>query len=523
MQALANTQQIVAAPVKTKPSQQHVIDQLHQHCQQSVSLIMLHGKEGSGKTTLAEVFLEQASDYAEVAFISANERSTNDRLRAQILNQLFGTISINDESLSRQIQRQRPLNHAIVVIDNAEVLTESFLAECISTVTQLSAIGQRISIIVTGDSRWAQQQRPAPHLRVQGPTLIEVQPLNHDEQIRFVQALLPEKQRSFWNLERVQQFLTSIHGYPGEIQQRLQFTLTTQAARYRDSATDTAGETDESMTPDESQNTAQPAASRAKKARVLPIILVAAVISLAFVGFLNKEQLTAYWHTAFPASEAAPEVSEPASEPKTKSAAEPESQSASEPTNATTATAEAADDTTTLPRFEPLSERSLELVPAELASSYRKALGTLNTVAAADITEGELTFGLIKQQQPKEAEPAGETAAEAGIDTVVAPAEPKPKRPFNTQWALEQSPNDYTLQISIISDPQLLRDFRNDHGITDTTQVYQRSDNRYVIVFGSYPSIAEARAASQQLPADVQAIEPWAKSFRSVQQDITQE
>lgn len=505
MQALANTQQIVAAPVKTKPSQQQVIDQLHQHCQQSVSLIMLHGKEGSGKTTLAEVFLEQASDYAEVAFISANERSTNDRLRAQILNQLFGTISINDESLSRQIQRQRPLNHAIVVIDNAEVLTESFLAECISTVTQLSAIGQRISIIVTGDSRWAQQQRPAPHLRVQGPTLIEVQPLNHDEQIRFVQALLPEKQRSFWNLERVQQFLTSIHGYPGEIQQRLQFTLTTQAARYRDSATDT----DESATPEESQKTAQPAAPRAKKARVLPIILVAAVISLAFMGFLNKEQLTTYWHTAFPESEVTPEVSEPAPESNANSVAEPESQPASE-------------DTTTLPRFEPLSERSLELVPAELASSYRKALGTLNTVAAADITEGELTFGLIKQQ-PKEAEPAGETATEAGIDTVVAPAGPKPKRPFNTQWALEQNPNDYTLQISIISDPQLLRDFRNDHGITDTTQVYQRSDNRYVIVFGSYPSIAKARAASQQLPADVQAIEPWAKSFRSVQQDITQE
>ena len=214
MQALATTQHIVAAPVKTKPSQQQVIDQLHQNCQQSVSLIMLHGKEGSGKTTIAEVFLEQASEYAEVAFISANERSTNDRLRAQILNQLFGTISINDESLSRQMQRQRPLNHAIIVIDNGELLSESFLAECISTVTQLSAIGQRTSIIITGDSRWAQQQRPAPHLRVQGPTMIEVQPLNHDEQIRFVQALLPEKQRSFWNLERIQQFLNSIHGFP---------------------------------------------------------------------------------------------------------------------------------------------------------------------------------------------------------------------------------------------------------------------------------------------------------------------
>ena len=47
--------------------------------------------------------------------------------------------------------------------------------------------------------------------------MVEVQPFSHEEQMRFVQALLPEKQRSFWNLERIQQFLNSINGYPGEI------------------------------------------------------------------------------------------------------------------------------------------------------------------------------------------------------------------------------------------------------------------------------------------------------------------
>lgn len=519
MQALASPQHIVAAPVKTKPSQQQVIDQLHEQCQQSVSLIMLHGKEGSGKTTIAEVFLEQASEYAEVAFISANERSTNDRVRAQILNQLFGTISINDESLSRQIQRQRPLKHAIVVIDNGEQLSESFMAECISTVTQLSAIGQRTSIIITGDSRWAQQQRPAPHLRVQGPTMIEVQPLNHDEQIRFVQALLPEKQRSFWNLERIQQFLNSIHGFPGEIQQRLQLTLTTQAARYRDTTTDEKSHKSTDGKDASEQSTAKhnPAQNNRRKMRLWPIILVTVVISLAFAGFLNKEQLTAYWQQVNPESAAA-------------NAAE----------SATEAAPEATEQAASLPSFEPLTERSLELVPAELAASYRNALGTLNTVAASEITEGEISLGFIKQQQPQEAEPVGQSneqsAAEAGIDTVVAQPEPEVKAeqpepqpqqaqqkralPFQTQWALDQNAGSYTLQISIISDPQLLRDFRNDYGITGNTQVYQRADQRYVVIFGSYPSIEQARAAATQLPAEVQQMEPWAKSFSSVQSDI---
>jgi len=523
MQALASPQHIVAAPVKTKPSQQQVIDQLHEQCQQSVSLIMLHGKEGSGKTTIAEVFLEQASEYAEVAFISANERSTNDRLRAQILNQLFGTISINDESLSRQIQRQRPLKHAIVVIDNGEQLSESFMAECISTVTQLSAIGQRTSIIITGDSRWAQQQRPAPHLRVQGPTMIEVQPLSHDEQIRFVQALLPEKQRSFWNLERIQQFLNSIHGFPGEIQQRLQFTLTTQAARYRDTHTDENA--DDKDASEQSTAKHSPEQNNRRKMRLWPIILVTVVISLAFAGFLNKEQLTAYWQQVNPESAAPTETTAgDAANNTTESAAE--------------TAAEATEQAASLPSFEPLTERSLELVPAELAASYRNALGTLNTVAASEITEGEISLGFIKKQQPQEAEPVGQSneqsAAESGIDTVVAEPEPEvqakqpepqpqqPQRalPFQTQWALDQNASNYTLQISIISDPQLLRDFRNDYGISGNTQIYQRADQRYVVIFGSYPSIEAARAAVTQLPANVQQMEPWAKSFASVQSDI---
>ena len=524
MQALATTQHIVAAPVKNKPSQQQAIDQLHQQCQQSVSLIMLHGAEGSGKTTVAELFLEQASDYAEVAFISANERSTNDRLRAQILNQLFGTISISDESLSRQIQRQRPLNHAIIVIDNGEYLSESFLAECISTVSQLSAIGQRASIIVAGSSRWAQQQRPAPHLRVQGPAMVEVQPFSHEEQIRFVQALLPEKQRSFWNLERIQQFLNSINGYPGEIQQRLQLTLTTQAARYRDSS------------PTEQEQSAPASASESdtektpSKMKLWPLILIAALISTAAAGYLNKDQLLPLWEqfnssAASPAQEkASPEATDAASAQASEGEGEPAPAQAEEP------------QTTELPTFEPINERSLELVPEELASSYRASLGTLNNKAAAEITEGDISVGFIKEQQPKEAAPVGTVVAESGesnealAETEASqPAQAEPattqtaqtqELPFNTEWALSQPTDSYTLQISIISDTQLLSDFRQDYGLTDNTQVYQRADNRYVIIFGSYNSIDQARNAASELPQAVQQMEPWAKSFASVHVDI---
>ena len=125
-------------------------DRLHEHYQHSDTLVLLHGPQGSGKSTISELFIEQASNYAECAWVQVSERSSVERLRAQILNQLFGTISLNDDTLNREIQRQRPLNHAVIVIDNGELMPDSFLAECVNTVNQLCAFGQRVSIIIPG-------------------------------------------------------------------------------------------------------------------------------------------------------------------------------------------------------------------------------------------------------------------------------------------------------------------------------------------------------------------------------------
>ena len=265
---------------------------------------MLHGGDGYGKTTIAELFLEQASDYAECAFVTANERSTVDRLRAQILNQLFGTISLSDETLSRQIQRQQPLRHAVIVIDNGQQLPDSFLAECVATVSQLSAIGQRVSIIIAADSRWAYQQKPAPHLRLQGPVMLEIQPLSKDEQVRLVQALLPDRLKRLWSLDRIQQFLSTINGYPGEIQQRLQLALATQAQRYKDAPAEPQEHDDSISEDDVTLSDNAPTGGRSIKLRY--IIACALVLSLVMGAYLNRQPLLDWWQ-AQTASEPEPQ------------------------------------------------------------------------------------------------------------------------------------------------------------------------------------------------------------------------
>lgn len=483
MQAAAS-QQIVAAPVKVKTSQQAVIDQLHQQSQQNDSLILLHGSEGSGKSTIAELFLEQASEYAECAFVSVSERATVDRLRAQILNQLFGTISLSDETLSRQIQRQAPLHHAIVVLDNGHNLPDSFLAECVAAVSQLSALGQKVSIVVAADSRWAYQQKPAPHLRVQGPVMVEVQPLNTDEQVRFIQSLLPDKQQRLWNFDRIQQFLTTINGYPGEIQQRLQLALATQAQRYKDTpqpAEDFQSALDEEQV-SLSDSSSSTTASTGRTIKVGWLLLIALLISVSLVAYLNRATLLESW--------------QPTTDDKT--AAE---LATTEPSTA--ADTPNSEETVELPRFEPLSAQTLELKPEDLTLSYREALDDLNRVAAASNDPRELDLKLIATE-PSDVAATPETA----------------ELPYQTNAISERDANRYALQIAVISTESLLGEFRRDYDLTNSTEVYQREDGAYVIILGNFTSLAAAREGVSQLPSNVQALEPWAKSFAAMQAEL---
>ncbi|WP_404400602.1 AAA family ATPase [Idiomarina seosinensis] len=490
MQAVAQ-QHIVAAPVKIKASQQNIIDQLHQLSQQNDSLVMLHGGDGSGKTTIAELFIEQASNYAECAFVTANERSSVDRLRAQVLNQLFGTISLSDETLSRQMQRQAPVKHAVIVIDNGEHLPDSFLAECVSTVQQLSAIGQKVSVIIVADSRWAYQQKPAPHLRVQGPTMLEVAPMSHDEQIRYVQELLPERQQRLWNFDRIQQFLNTINGYPGEIQQRLQLALTTQAQRYKDQPTNetdpAGGEADDSV----SINTVTDSKTR-RPVKLIYIFALTLVLSLAAAAFFNKETLEQYWQSETPQPE-----SELAASPVAEAEAEAGTTDNSSEPEATAKPAE-------LPSFEPMEQPSLELMPKELAISYREALDNLNRTAAAENDPRELELSLIKVQQPEQT-----NSQPAAV-----------RRPYQTDAIAAQNSQAFALQVAIISSEDLLTQFRQQHGISTTTDVYQRNDGSYVIVYGVFDTLEQARAAVTELPASVQQMEPWAKTYLAIQKEI---
>ncbi|WP_370560595.1 SPOR domain-containing protein [Edwardsiella tarda] len=88
--------------------------------------------------------------------------------------------------------------------------------------------------------------------------------------------------------------------------------------------------------------------------------------------------------------------------------------------------------------------------------------------------------------------------------------------------SLKSAPaSHYTLQLSGASQPNTLNAFARRQNLSHYW-VYETSRNGkpwYVLVSGSYATPAEARRAVASLPAEVQAMKPWARPLSQVQKD----
>ncbi|MCA1804354.1 MAG: SPOR domain-containing protein, partial [Xanthomonadaceae bacterium] len=81
----------------------------------------------------------------------------------------------------------------------------------------------------------------------------------------------------------------------------------------------------------------------------------------------------------------------------------------------------------------------------------------------------------------------------------------------------------YTLQLLVSRSEDAVRAFVAQYGLEGELAWYHRVQNgedRYTLLFGSYPSLAAAQAAIAGLPARVQRDKPWPRSFASVQAQL---
>ncbi|MGX5914885.1 AAA family ATPase [Aliidiomarina sp. Khilg15.8] len=482
----------LAIPMQVTESQQAILDQLHNHAAFSDQLILLSGPQGAGKSSILEVFLEQASDYANLAFLPQPDRMRADAIRRQLLRQLVQLDKYAaDDSLTEALQRniQPGRQHLIIVIDDALSLPPEILTELneLTASRHLFNPEHRVSVILAGGPEWAKRVRKGIALGEQeAPATIEVGPFTKREQSWFAKRLLQTQPRPV-DEQKVREVLTLHEGYPGEIQAALQELVAPppRERRYQDDSTTT----------DRSPAPVAPWWSFAHN-KVISIVAVAALCSLAITLYLHRDALFT---------------------------AEPEISATSE---AETPAPPAADTTSIEPASEPADAEPVDDEPpvGPLAMGYDEALQKLNRASQDAAPGGSLRFQLVKplrqlsDESADNAEPESEPEPEP---EVIVPPNPWLARYDNARlW--QADPTQSVLQIAAYSSQERITPLVADFPDEQTLIYHTLRDGRdwYVILIGPFADADAARAHLAQSPPALQNLQPWVKSMQAVQREL---
>jgi len=118
----------------------------------------------------------------------------------------------------------------------------------------------------------------------------------------------------------------------------------------------------------------------------------------------------------------------------------------------------------------------------------------------------------------KVVEPPVKKPAAAPVPVPAAPDDIK-----REAWLQGQPPGSFTLQLMALKDENDVRRAIEKYKLQDQAAYFtiQRSGQTlYALVYGAYPSRDEAVRAGQKLPAGLISGQPWARTFKSIHDDI---
>lgn len=87
------------------------------------------------------------------------------------------------------------------------------------------------------------------------------------------------------------------------------------------------------------------------------------------------------------------------------------------------------------------------------------------------------------------------------------------------QWVASQKPANYTLQLASSTNQALIRKYYEENALQGKAGYYssiRQGERWYALVYGSYGSVNEARAAIANLPEDLRKWSPWVRNIRSI-------
>lgn len=154
-----------------------------------------------------------------------------------------------------------------------------------------------------------------------------------------------------------------------------------------------------------------------------------------------------------------------------------------------------------------------------LAEAKNK-LAELDTAGEAPVTaDAEET---VPEISPSAKAPPPEPETDTAMMTaeVMVGSESADSSEISNEWAMQQRPDSYTLQLaSVLNEKDIVKFIRN-HNIETKTKyirVYVKEKTRYSAIYGVYDSYEAAENAKNELPEKLRKGNPWIRNFGVLQ------
>lgn len=450
----------------------------------SSGLILLGGKGASRQQRFLSEFLSDFDESVNIACLNAAEIKSDQALRQQLLSQLFGNVQ---RDVRRPLQQSFP---AAALNEGRTVIAISYAASLAPMIIQelwdLSQRSDQICILLAGDTDWALAVKQQLSGNVQ-PVLLQYDFTESAElALSDLDRLIAEKREAFSARLALRQQHEPEETRPGLIASKafrsavaLVFVLSFGGLVHWFHP-----ELISELLPANAMATtqAQPSAESPQLRTEQPAPETASV---------TPEQLPAQTVASEPSS---------AKELRAKQAEPPEAESEN--------TAVQTDASQTVTQWsEAVQQLKKPQVTQEVAQVTEQQAPEVVRAEVTDTSVGPEPEEVQQTQRPPDV------------------AQAQPEYSWDEQYLLTLSDSEYLLQLSAASDSNVLQEFIQRHGLNDRHWRYQTQrygGNWHVLLMqGSFSTLEQARAAVSELPVQVQAGEPFAKTVAQIRQEIS--
>lgn len=500
-------------PYFADPSLRQRLDLLHHLVEYADLMLVVKGPHGAGKTALLDQLVGSPRDHWVVCRVDATPLTTRDQLLT-LLTQQAGLnppqlpVDQLEQALAEQLEiLQKSGRVVLLVIDDAHALAAPVLGLLVRLHELSGENGKLLRVVLFAEPGLDEALR-SPALRSLAQCIthtLDVPPFAREQSREFLEHAL-----AHWESEAAlplaEQQVADAHekseGLPGGLLAAARELTQTAAA---DASTGT-------VAPPLSQRLLQPQSW-----------VGAAVILLVLLALVFQDEINTLFE-----SDQRPLVSADrpgqVELPLPPTGTEPRSTTDRPPAAPVGELPQVETEPHSDPPAKPSEATASTSAPSPGTSEQSTQPGMTESAAVPERPEPAAASAATERPQPSDGGTAPPDSARrpsapgAGDSPLVAGVRGR-------DWILSQPRERLTLQLFGVREIDALREFVSDHELADQVSAFRtryQGAPWYVLLYGSYPDRTEAEKARDLLAKTLGRVQPWPRTFGSIQEQLAE-